>query len=161
MGLTVGTAACSSAESHPPTSPTHLPTSGSAAAPRPADTSQQDDDNGYRLRAGDAIPLKISQTTRDQLSAAVGPSGPSNPARNIASAAGTIYYGKVFGRTPETDAFYVLASFDLAYFWQKNGTKGAWKYRGGFDWRVCIPPVPRRLYLAWGDGDMIRHRKYC
>ncbi|MFF4772027.1 hypothetical protein ACFY05_04150 [Microtetraspora fusca] len=107
-----------------------------------------------RLQPGGALPLKIDRETRDQLSAAaravVDPSGPARRAVDVATS-GTIWYGEVYGETPDTDAYYVVASIDRMYFWTQMGT-GPWKYQGDFDARVCEPTVPAALNRAWGTG---------
>ncbi|WP_203880838.1 hypothetical protein [Planotetraspora kaengkrachanensis] len=127
------------------------PPSATAAQEEPDEEESEE----QRFPAGTAIPLPIDRETRDQLSAAaravVDPSGPAKGAMNVATS-GTIYYGVVYGGTPETDMRYVVASIDQLYFWRQKGD-GPWEFQGGHDARVCEPAppaVPRALTGAWG-----------
>lgn len=115
---------------------------------------QESDYEGGRLPDGAAIPLAISQKERYELAAAAstatdGSGGPERAGRIINS--GTIWYGKVYGATPSSDRYYVVASLDSLYFWTSQN-KGPWKYEGVFDGRKCGPSVPRALTRAWGGG---------
>ncbi|MCC5580790.1 hypothetical protein IMZ11_34750 [Microtetraspora sp. AC03309] len=141
----------------PPQDQTDL---SSAAAPSPsasqvADEEPEEEEDlppEQRLPAGTALPLRIDQETRDLLSAAaraaVDPSGPAKRAVDVTDS-GTIYYGEIYGTTPDADAYYVVAAIDRLYFWKLEGD-GSWQYRGDYDARVCMPPVPSVLNKAWG-----------
>jgi hypothetical protein len=63
----------------------------------------------------------------------------------------------VYGRSPATDTYYVLALIDQMYVWQQQG-EGPWIFKGGFDARKCAPPIPPRLYTAWGVGGFPKKR---
>lgn len=120
------------------------------------DSPAEEDYEEERLPAGAAVPLSVSQKDRDELAAAArtaadGSGDPDRAGRIITS--GTIYYGKVYGKTSETDSYYVVASLDSVYFWTLQG-EGPWKYEGVFDARKCGPPVPLALTRAWGVGGM-------
>ncbi|WP_440087710.1 hypothetical protein [Streptosporangium sp. LJ11] len=115
---------------------------------------QESDYEGGRLPDGAAIPLAISRRERNELAAAAstatdGSGSPERAGRIINS--GTIWYGKVYGATPGSDRYYVVASLDSLYFWTSQGD-GPWKYEGVFDGRECGPQVPRALTRAWGGG---------
>jgi hypothetical protein len=137
-------------QEHADLSGTALP---SLAASQPASEEEPAEEvNEVRFPPGTALPLTVDQETRDQLSAAaravIDPSGPAKRAVEVATS-GTIYFGEIYGKTPDTDVYYVLAAIDRLYFWKQKGT-GPWVYQGDYDGRVCMPPVPRVLNAAWG-----------
>ncbi|GII93419.1 hypothetical protein [Sinosporangium siamense] len=113
------------------------------------DLQEEEEDLGPRHPAGMALPLEIGQATRDALAAAARASGPSGRATDVATG-GTIYYGIIYGKTKAADVYHTIASLkDGIYHWTRQGD-GKWKYAGVYDARVCDPPVPARLYRAWG-----------
>ncbi len=63
---------------------------------------------------------------------------------------GTIYYGIVYGDTKAADVYHAIALLnDGIHNWaRQDGAE--WRYEGVYDARVCVPPVPARLYMAWG-----------
>jgi hypothetical protein len=151
-GLGGGMTACSS-EAGDPAAPPMTP---STSPPTSAPVSSPDDTD--RLPEGQVAILAIDQATRDQLKAAAG--GPHAPGRaGDITAHGTIYDGEVYGKTQKTDTFYVLALLDQMYVWQQKGD-APWTYKGAFDARVCAPPIPRKLYTAWGVAGMFPS-KHC
>ncbi|MFC0556470.1 hypothetical protein ACFFHJ_36750 [Planotetraspora thailandica] len=125
-----------------------------AAAPSPSDSQPATFEQVEEVRfpPGTALPLTVDQETRDQLSAAaravVDPSGPAKRAVEVATG-GVIYFGEIYGKTPDTDVYYVLASIDRLYFWKQQGN-GPWVYQGDYDATSCTPPIPRALNAAWG-----------
>jgi hypothetical protein len=138
----------------PPTSApagaTGVPTT-TVSVPEPTPGAGTDDETDpdeeapeERMAAGTAWPLKLDQRTRDQLAAAA----PGTQATKVATG-GTIYYGVIYGEKAPTDTYYVVALLDRLHFWTRQGND-EWRYRGGYDARVCVPPIPQRLYSAWG-----------
>ncbi|MFF3669534.1 hypothetical protein [Microtetraspora malaysiensis] len=113
------------------------------------DALEEEEDLGPREAAGTAWPLKIGQATRDALVDAASASGPSGQAAHVATG-GTIYYGIVYGDTKAADVSHVIALLDdgIHHWARRGGAK--WRYEGVYDARVCVPPVPTRLYMAWG-----------
>ncbi|WP_214413959.1 hypothetical protein [Sphaerisporangium fuscum] len=112
------------------------------ASAQPADEEEVTEE---RKAAGTAWPLTLDQDTRDQLAAAA---RTGTDATEVATR-GTIYYGVIYGENREADTYYVVASLEYLHMWSRQGTE-AWRYRGVYDARVCAPPVPQRLYSAWG-----------
>lgn len=136
------------------TGPAPSPDSAGPADAQPknstrGDALEEEDDLGPREAAGTAWPLEIGQVTRDALAAAASTSGPSGQATHV-SIGGTIYYGIVYGDTKATDVYHAIALLnDGIHHWTRQG--GAeWRYEGVYDARVCAPPVPARMYMAWG-----------
>ncbi|GAA3443201.1 hypothetical protein [Planomonospora venezuelensis] len=131
--------------------------SGEASSAAPAEEAEEEeiyDEEEERLPEGAAVPLGITRRERDELAAAAstaadGSGGPGRAGRITGS--GTIWYGKVYGATPDDDRYYVVASLDSLYFWTSQGD-GPWRYEGVFDGGKCGPPVPRALVRAWGTG---------
>ncbi|WP_433221303.1 hypothetical protein [Microtetraspora malaysiensis] len=113
------------------------------------DALEDEEDLGPREAAGTAWPLKIGQATRDALADAASASDPSGQATHVATG-GPIYYGIVYGDTKAADVYHVIALLnDGIHHWARQG--GAkWRYQGVYDARVCVPPLPTRLYMAWG-----------
>lgn len=110
---------------------------------------EEEEDLGPREAVGTAWPLEIGQATRDALAAAASASGPSGQATHV-SVGGTIYYGIVYGDTKATDVYHAIALLnDGIHHWARQGD-AEWRYEGVYDARVCVPPVPARLYMAWG-----------
>ncbi|MGV9304018.1 hypothetical protein ACWDLG_11660 [Nonomuraea sp. NPDC003727] len=66
---------------------------------------------------------------------------------------GTVYYGAVFGTAAATDVHYAIGMGERLNFWTRQGGDG-WHYRGDFDTRGCVPPVPVALYTAWGLSSL-------
>ncbi|MFI6507140.1 hypothetical protein ACIBCT_06015 [Streptosporangium sp. NPDC050855] len=119
-----------------------------AVAPPDEDTDEYEEEL-ERLPAGRAVPLAITQATRDKLAAASrAAAGPSAKSAEVATRDG-IYYGMVFGESRKTDTYYVIAFLDGLHFWVREG-RGEWRFKGDYDARVCAPPVPTSLYAAWG-----------
>jgi hypothetical protein len=144
--LVAGVTACSSEAGTPAVPPTAKPTFPQASASEPSQDAVD------RLPAGRVEILAIDQGTRDDLRVAAG--GAHAPGRSGDIVAhGTTYYGEVYGRTPATDTYYVLALIDQMYVWQQNGDH-PWRYKGAFDARKCEPPIPRKLIVAWGEADL-------
>ncbi|GAA4582422.1 hypothetical protein GCM10023194_17070 [Planotetraspora phitsanulokensis] len=119
---------------------------------------QEREPEEQRFPAGTVIPLPIGREVRDQLSAAaravVDPSGPAKGAVDVATS-GTIYFGVVYGETPETDTRYVFAQLDREYLWSQEGDR-PWRYLGDRDGSRCtrtvssVSFVPRVVARAWG-----------
>ncbi|MER6830147.1 hypothetical protein ABT352_29465 [Streptosporangium sp. NPDC000563] len=68
---------------------------------------------------------------------------------------GIIYYGVVYGESETADTYYVIASLSMLHFWTPEGS-GDWRFRGDCDVRVCAPPTPTSMYVAWGLNFSIR-----
>lgn len=149
-----GMTACSSTTGSPAVPPTIGSTSPASASTSP---EASESDGADRLQAGQIAILTIDQATRDELRAAAGGANAPGSSGSITNH-GTIYYGKIYGKTPKTDTYYVLALIDQMYVWRREGD-AAWTYKGSFDARVCAPPIPRRLYSAWGVGGTFPRRQ--
>ncbi|MEV4115620.1 hypothetical protein [Nonomuraea sp. NPDC049695] len=126
-------------------SETSIATTPAPAASRQA--SDQDEEGGDRVAPGIAWSLQLDEETRRSLVDAARRTGASVAVSVAAS--GTVYYGAVYGQTEAQDNFYAIAITDKIHFWWKQGSN-AWHYGGEFQTAGCIPPVPIRLYTAWG-----------
>lgn len=135
-------------------SPTPVAGTGAATVPEEntgesADEDEDEEEFEERLPAGRALPLKISQATRDKLVAASrAVAGPSAESAGVATG-GVVYYGVVYGESEAADTYYVVASLNRLHFWTREG-RGDWRFRGDYDARVCAPPAPTPMYAAWG-----------
>ncbi|TQS22792.1 hypothetical protein [Microbispora sp. KK1-11] len=131
------------------------PAAAPAVVPRPTPPSSSDDpeeeaeeDPGQRHSAGTSWPLRIDREIREELAGAVRRAGAPTDAADVAGG-GTVYYGIIYGESEATDEFYVVAMLDRLHYWTKQGP-GEWRYQGAYDARVCVPPVPAKMYASWG-----------